>query len=154
MGRKFQDLAAVQVRKGCPGAGGRSDPESFRIVEQKDVTAGRRGQRREAVVEPAVQVLPFPVAQGLRHLVVEVAGGVGNVVVLQRHNRRGQAGAVGLAQCLVLLLVRHSGVVLGLAALPGLAHSKEGRADQSRDQGGDDAGHTAHQRLVPPGELA
>jgi hypothetical protein len=45
--------------------------------------------------------------------------------------RLSQAGLVRTS----LLLVRTSGVVLGLVALPGLAHGKEGRADQPRQQG-------------------
>jgi hypothetical protein len=125
--------------------------QPFRAVPQE----GRPDRGREdrgAVVEPAMQVPPLPVAEVLRGG-VEVAGGVGDVVVLQRRGRRRQAGAVSLVQGRSLLVRRQAGVVLGLGPLLGLAHGKENRADQSHDQRGHHAGHARCQRRVPPGEL-
>ena len=89
---------------------------------------------------------PLPAAQGLGGG-VELAGGVGHVVVLQRRDRGGDA-------CAVRLIRRLARVVLGLAALPGLADGKERRGDQPQDQSHPGAGHPAHQARVPPRELA
>ena len=62
--------------------------------------------------------------------------------------RRGTPGTAP-----AFLIDRLLGVVLGLAALVGLADGKEDGANQSQDQGYPSSDHPAHQALVPPGEF-
>ena len=69
--------------------------------EQEGGVAGAKPHHVGAVVEPAGEVPPLPAAQGLGGG-VELAGGVGHVVVLQRRDRGGDAGAVRLEQGLLL----------------------------------------------------
>ena len=75
--------------------GRRPDPDTVLLGDQE---AGLRGQRDHlgAVVEPAVEVPPFPPPQALGGR-LELAGGVGDVVVLHaaRRRRRGGHGRPG-----------------------------------------------------------
>ena len=112
-------LASLQVRETQAGTSPDSDPEPVRVAEEKGVSiAGGQRDHRRAVVEPAAQVLPLPVAQLLRGL-LELALGVGHVVRRQGRDRGGDAGAIRLELRLARLVVRHVGVVLGLGTLAG-----------------------------------
>ncbi len=100
-----QAFAAVLVGKAQVRAGDRTKPQSIRTVDQTEAAPGGRAPDGGALVEPAVQVPPFPVAQGPRRL-IEFAGGVHHVVAVQRCGRGGNAGTVGLAQGRLFLRVR------------------------------------------------
>ena len=76
------ELAALQVREAQAVAGpGDPDPEPGpRPGDQKSCSSpAERRDHRGAVVEPAVQVPPFPAAQVLRGG-VELARGVGHIM--------------------------------------------------------------------------
>src|SRR5262249_60330483 len=101
------------------GAGPREgpDPQALRAPEQEDGVGGTKPLHGGAVVEPAGEVPPFPPAQGLGG-VVELAGGVGHVVVLQRRDRGGDAGAGRLPQRVLLADLRPPPLPLGPPPFP------------------------------------
>ncbi len=72
-----------------------------RLGDQESALPGRQSDHRGAIVEPAAQMPPFPVAQVHRGR-VELARGVDHVVRGDRRGRGGQPGAVSLERRLAL----------------------------------------------------
>jgi hypothetical protein len=94
-------LAAFIVRDTQAGGGHCCDTEAVRSGEQSPVG---KGNDRQAVVEPAVQVPPLPVAEFLRGR-LQVAFCVGHVVPGQCGGCGRDAGPIGLEPRLARLVI-------------------------------------------------
>ena len=109
--RAGQEFVTFQVgeAKACTRQSGDSD--ALRITDQVLIFSRVCREDGRAVVEPGVQVPPFPAAQSLRGR-VELAGGIGDVVMRKRGNRGRDPGPIGLISGDTRPLVRHPSVLI------------------------------------------
>ena len=95
-GRNASGVRSLPDRRGVDRSGVKpSDPDAFGITDQELIFAGPGREHGDAIVEPRVQVSPFPVAQSLRGC-LQMPGGIVNVVARNRSSRGRDPGAVAL----------------------------------------------------------
>ncbi len=142
-----------QVDHAQTGTRQRGDSDALRIADEVQGFSGLCRDHGGAVVESGAQVPPFPVAQNLRGR-VELAGGIGDVVMRKCGNRGRDPRPVGLISGDALPLVRKASVFVRHSSVGCGTQGKKDGNGRSHEKRREDARRSDHQRPVPPSELA